>query len=110
MPLLETIEQRAASGAQVVVDTRIERARDARHGLKLLLEHERFDRIVVAAQTSESDGFAAAGRGLAARERAWRGPDPAPGRRFGVSWVGGVSGFCAIHAQNVARPLGSPGV
>ncbi len=56
MPLLETIEQRAKR-AHVVVDTRIERARDPRHGLELLLEHERFDRIVVAARTATSEGF-----------------------------------------------------
>ena len=57
MPLLETIEQKARR-AHVAVDTRIERARDPRHGLELLLEHERFDRIVISAATSTSEGFA----------------------------------------------------
>ena len=109
VPLLELIDQRATS-AGVAVDSRIERGRTQRQALSALMDTERYDTLVVAAQTSESDGFERRRRGLAARERARRGPDPAPGRRFGVSWVGGVSGFCAIHAQNVARPLGSRGV
>ena len=57
MPLLEAIEQRATR-LEVPVDSRIERGRTARHALTQLIEHERFDRIVVPAQTSHSDGFA----------------------------------------------------
>ena len=56
MPLLEAIERRA-SGLHVPVDTRIERGRTARHGLIQLIEHEKFDRIVVPARTRGSDGF-----------------------------------------------------
>jgi hypothetical protein len=56
MPLLETIEQKAKR-AHVFVDSRIERSRDARHGLELLLEHERFDRIIVPAGSPTSEGF-----------------------------------------------------
>jgi nucleotide-binding universal stress UspA family protein len=56
MPLLEAIERRA-SGLEVPVDSRIERGRTPRHALAELMEHERFDRIVVPAQTSRSDGF-----------------------------------------------------
>ena len=48
MPLLEAVEQRAAR-AGVPVDTRIERGRTYRHALRELLEHERYDRLVVAA-------------------------------------------------------------
>jgi hypothetical protein len=57
MPMLETIEQRA-SRLEVPVDSRIERGRTARHAIAELIEHERFDRIVVPAKTSRSDGFA----------------------------------------------------
>lgn len=56
IPLLELIEQRAAS-AGVPVDARIERGRSPRHALTTLMEHERFDRLVVPAKTSASDGF-----------------------------------------------------
>jgi Universal stress protein family len=56
MPLLETIERRATR-LGVPVDTRIERARTPRHGLLRLIEDEKFDRIVVPAQTKRSDGF-----------------------------------------------------
>ena len=56
MPLLEAIERRA-SRLEVPVDSRIERGRTPRHALEQLMEHERFDRIVVPAQTSRSDGF-----------------------------------------------------
>jgi nucleotide-binding universal stress UspA family protein len=56
MPLLEAIERRAAR-LEVPVDSRIERGRSPRHALTQLLERERFDRIVVPAQTSRSDGF-----------------------------------------------------
>jgi len=56
MPLLEAIERRA-SRLEVPVDSRIERGRTPRHALAQLMEHEHFDRIVVPAQTSRSDGF-----------------------------------------------------
>jgi hypothetical protein len=56
MPLLEAIERRATR-LEVPVDSRIERGRTPRHALAQLIEHERFDRIVVPAQTSRSDGF-----------------------------------------------------
>jgi nucleotide-binding universal stress UspA family protein len=56
MPLLEAIERRAIR-LEVPVDSRIERGRTPRHALAELIEHERFDRIVVPAQTSRSDGF-----------------------------------------------------
>lgn len=56
MPLLEVIE-RLASRLEVPVDSRIERGRTPRHALTQLMEHERFDRLVVPAQTTRSDGF-----------------------------------------------------
>jgi hypothetical protein len=57
MPLLETIEQRAAR-VEVPVDARIETGRTARHALQRLLEHEQFDRLVVLASDSRA-GFSA---------------------------------------------------
>jgi nucleotide-binding universal stress UspA family protein len=56
MPLLDTIEQRAAR-LDVPVDSRIETGRSPRHALRQLLDHERFDRIVVPAATASSSGF-----------------------------------------------------
>jgi hypothetical protein len=56
LPVLELIEQRA-SRAGVPVDSRIERGRSHRHALSTLLEHERFDTLVVPARTSTTDGF-----------------------------------------------------
>jgi hypothetical protein len=56
IPLQETIEQRAA-GFGVAVDSRIERGRTYRHALRQTLEHERFDRIVVAASAGSTPGF-----------------------------------------------------
>jgi hypothetical protein len=56
MPLLETIEQRAAR-LGVPVDSRIETGRTPRHALRQLIESERFDRIVVPAATGTSSGF-----------------------------------------------------
>jgi len=52
MPMLEAIEQRA-TGQGVAVDARVERGRSYRHALARLLDHERFDRVVVPA-TAES--------------------------------------------------------
>ncbi len=57
LPLLEAIEQRAASQG-VPVDSRIEPGRSVRHSLRLLMEHEKFDRIVAAGATN-GDGFSA---------------------------------------------------
>lgn len=48
MPLLEAIEQRA-SARHISVDARVERGRSYRHALSRLLEHERFDRVVISA-------------------------------------------------------------
>ena len=56
LPVLELIDQRA-SRAGVPVDSRMERGRTHRHALSTLLEHERFDTLVVPARTSSSDGF-----------------------------------------------------
>ncbi len=59
MPLLEAIERRATHEG-VGVDARIERGRTYRHALRELLAHEHQDRIVIAADTSGTDGFDAA--------------------------------------------------
>jgi nucleotide-binding universal stress UspA family protein len=56
MPLLDAIERRATR-LEVPVDSRIERGRSPRHALTQVMANERFDRIVVPAQTSSSDGF-----------------------------------------------------
>lgn len=56
LPLLETIEQRAAR-VGVPVDSRIERGRTLRHALRQAIEHERYDRLVVAAASARSTGF-----------------------------------------------------
>ena len=46
MPMLETIEQRAATSG-VPVDARIERGRSLRHALRELMDHDRYGRMVV---------------------------------------------------------------
>jgi nucleotide-binding universal stress UspA family protein len=56
LPLLETIEQRAAL-AGVAVDSRLERGRTLRHALSEAIEHEHYDRLVVAAASRQSAGF-----------------------------------------------------
>ena len=56
LPLLETIEQRAAT-LGVPVDSRIERGRTQRHALREAIAHERFDRLVVAAAPGQGEGF-----------------------------------------------------
>jgi hypothetical protein len=58
MPLLETIEQRAARMG-VPVDSRIQTGRSPRHALRQLLQNERYDRIIVPAATGTSAGFGA---------------------------------------------------
>ncbi len=55
LPMLEAIEQRAATQG-VPVDSRIEPGRSVRHAFRLLLEHEHFDRVVAAGATN-GDGF-----------------------------------------------------
>jgi len=80
MPLLEAIERRATR-LEVPVDSRIERGRTPRHALAQLTEHERFDRIVVPAQTSRSDGFPPGRHRLAARACSWRSRRATTGRR-----------------------------
>lgn len=54
--LQEAIEQRAADFG-VPVDARIERGRTYRHALRQTIEHERFDRIVIAGAAHGADGF-----------------------------------------------------
>jgi len=56
MPMLEAIEQRAAS-QDVSVDSRIERGRSYRHALERLLSRESFDRVVVPATAEAGAGF-----------------------------------------------------
>jgi hypothetical protein len=56
MPLLEAVERRATK-LEVPVDARIERGRTPRHALAQLLEHERYDRVVVPARTVNTEGF-----------------------------------------------------
>jgi hypothetical protein len=57
LALLDAVEQRARPFG-VPVDTRIEKGRDLRHALREMLAHERYDRIVLAAETaSGGDGF-----------------------------------------------------
>lgn len=64
LALLETIEIRG-SRAGVVVDGRIERGRTIRHACRQLFQHERFDRMLVAAATDGRDD------GLDADDVAW---------------------------------------
>jgi nucleotide-binding universal stress UspA family protein len=56
LPLLETIEQRAAA-LGVPVDARVDRGRTLRHAMRQAMAHERFDRLVVAAAGTRSEGF-----------------------------------------------------
>jgi len=58
MPLLEAIEQRAASQG-IPVDARIARGRTYRDALKHLLAEEQFDRIIVSATNSSRNGLSA---------------------------------------------------
>jgi hypothetical protein len=64
LTLLEAIEQRAAR-AEVPVDARVERGRTVRHALRELIAHERFERMVVAA---DADG---SGEGFTPEDVAW---------------------------------------
>jgi nucleotide-binding universal stress UspA family protein len=56
MPLLEAIEQRAASQG-IAVDSRVARGRTYRDALRLLLEQEHFDRVIVSATDSPRTGL-----------------------------------------------------
>lgn len=56
IPLLEAIERRAATFG-VPVDSRIDRGRSVRHALTELMEHEHFERLVVAAAGDGAEGF-----------------------------------------------------
>jgi nucleotide-binding universal stress UspA family protein len=56
MPLLETIERRAAR-LHVPIDSRIETGRSARHALRQLIDQESFDRLIVPAASRTSEGF-----------------------------------------------------
>ena len=56
MPLLEAIEQRAATQG-VAVDSRVGRGRSARDALRRLLEQEHFDRIIVSADEDPRAGL-----------------------------------------------------
>lgn len=64
LALLDAVEQRAHR-CGVPVDARIERGRDARHALRQMLAHERYERIVLAAETNGG------GDGFAPEETAW---------------------------------------
>jgi nucleotide-binding universal stress UspA family protein len=56
MPLLEAIEQRAASQG-TRVDSRVSRGRTYRDALSRLLQDEQFDRIIVSATDSPRNGL-----------------------------------------------------
>lgn len=58
MPLLEAIEQRAAAQG-VAVDARIAQGRTYRDALRRLLDEESFDRIIVSATNSRTNGLTA---------------------------------------------------
>ena len=68
--LQEAIEHRATKFG-IPVDARIERGRTYRHALRLTIDRERFDRIVIAAAHAN-------GRGVAAEDVSWL-LDNAPG-------------------------------
>ena len=56
IPLQEAIERRATKFG-IAVDARIERGRTYRHALRQTIDHERFDRIVIAAAAHNNPGF-----------------------------------------------------
>ena len=56
MPLLEAIEQAAAS-AEIPVDARVGRGRTYRHALSLLLDAEPVDRVIVPAVGHARNGL-----------------------------------------------------
>jgi nucleotide-binding universal stress UspA family protein len=56
MPLLEAIEQRATAQG-IPVDSRVQAGRTYRQALATLVEHERFDRVIVSASESLRTGL-----------------------------------------------------
>jgi len=58
VPMQDLVEQRAGK-YDVPVDSRIERGRSYRHALRQMIEHERFDMIVLAAAAAGGPGFGA---------------------------------------------------
>ncbi len=93
MSLLETIEQRAASQGRPV-DARVARGRSYRDALNRLLKDEQFDRIIISATDSPTNG-------LSAGDLRWllqRVPSevlilrPAPDDHRLISAVNGVNG------------------
>lgn len=56
VPMQEAVEQRAGQ-AGVPVESRIERGRSYRHAMRQMIEHERFDMIVLAAAAGHGPGF-----------------------------------------------------
>ncbi len=56
MPLLEAIEQRAASQG-LAVESRVIRGRSYRDALRRLLEREQFDRIIVSVDEEQHNGL-----------------------------------------------------
>ena len=109
LPLLEAIEQRAASQG-VPVDSRIEPGRSVRHSLRLLMEREKFDRVVAAGATN-GDGFSAddvawllehaPGEILILRPS--RNSDKEPGR-MRMSWRRDGSGPLKADARRIYPP------
>ena len=92
MPLLEAIEQRAASQG-IPVDSRVGRGRSARDALRKLLDQEHFDRIIVSADEDPR-------RGLSYEDLRWLlervpaeililRPAPEDDRRISAAAVGG---------------------
>jgi nucleotide-binding universal stress UspA family protein len=56
LPLLETIEQRAAAQG-VEVDARVVRGRSYRDALRRALDEEHYDRVIISATSNEREGF-----------------------------------------------------
>jgi nucleotide-binding universal stress UspA family protein len=111
LPMLEAIEQRAASQG-VPVDTRIEPGRSVRHAFRLLMEHERFDRVVAAGATN-GDGFSSddvawmlenvPGEILILRPgRKWKGLPSGPGDQRGNDRVPSVLLRVPEHSKHEA--------
>ena len=76
LPMLEAIEQRAATQG-VAVDSRIEPGRSVRHAFRRLMEHERFDRVVAAGRRTATASAPTTSPGC------WRTPRDRPDNRPG---------------------------
>ena len=105
LPLLETIEQRAAA-LGVPVDARVDRGRNLRHAMREAIAHERFDRIVIAAASARSEG-------LGSEDVAWL-LDHAPGEVVIIRPAGDDRlsnarrrGRPATHASRARHPVAS---